>query len=66
MLLFFRGKGSIYLVFEFCAHDLAGLLSNATVRFTLGEIKKVSTFARFSITVGICYKITIVLCTVKF
>ncbi|XP_002131004.2 cyclin-dependent kinase 9 [Ciona intestinalis] len=35
-----RSKGSIYLVFEFCAHDLAGLLSNATVKFTLGEIKK--------------------------
>nr|CAB3229488.1 cyclin-dependent kinase 9 [Phallusia mammillata] len=36
-----RCKGSIYLVFEFCAHDLAGLLSNAVVKFTLGEIKKV-------------------------
>merc|ERR1719427_180295 len=36
-----RLKGSVYLVFEFCAHDLAGLLSNATIKFTLGEIKKV-------------------------
>lgn len=36
-----RQKGSVYLVFEFCAHDLAGLLSNAAIKFTLGEIKKV-------------------------
>lgn len=36
-----RYKGSIYLVFELCDHDLAGLLSNATVKFTLGEIKKI-------------------------
>lgn len=40
VFFYFRSKGSIYLVFEFCAHDLAGLLSNATVKFTLGEIKK--------------------------
>ncbi|XP_056147423.1 cyclin-dependent kinase 9-like [Lampris incognitus] len=38
---FTRYKGSIYLVFDFCKHDLAGLLSNANVRFTLAEIKKV-------------------------
>lgn len=36
-----RQKGSIYLVFELCDHDLAGLLSNANVKFTLGEIKKI-------------------------
>lgn len=36
-----RCKGSIYLVFDFCEHDLAGLLSNAHVKFTLAEIKKV-------------------------
>ncbi|CAN0175161.1 cyclin-dependent kinase 9 isoform X2 [Petromyzon marinus] len=36
-----RYKGSIYLVFDFCEHDLAGLLSNANVKFTLSEIKKV-------------------------
>ena len=30
-----------YLVFEFCEHDLAGLLSNANVKFNLGEIKQV-------------------------
>ncbi|XP_056288787.1 cyclin-dependent kinase 9 [Pseudoliparis swirei] len=38
---FNRYKGSIYLVFDFCEHDLAGLLSNANVKFTLAEIKKV-------------------------
>lgn len=38
---FNRYKGSIYLVFDFCEHDLAGLLSNANVKFTLSEIKKV-------------------------
>lgn len=30
-----------YLVFEFCEHDLAGLLANHSVKFSLGEIKKV-------------------------
>uniref|UniRef100_A0A3Q1HPS4 Protein kinase domain-containing protein n=2 Tax=Anabas testudineus TaxID=64144 RepID=A0A3Q1HPS4_ANATE len=38
---FNRYKSSIYLVFDFCEHDLAGLLSNANVKFTLAEIKKV-------------------------
>ena len=28
-------------MFDFCEHDLAGLLSNARVKFTLSEIKKV-------------------------
>ncbi|CAB3367555.1 Hypothetical predicted protein [Cloeon dipterum] len=34
-------KPSFYLVFDFCEHDLAGLLSNANVKFSLGEIKHV-------------------------
>ena len=36
-----REKGSIYLVLEFCEHDLAGLLSCEEVRFSLGEIKSI-------------------------
>ncbi|XP_064113778.1 cyclin-dependent kinase 9-like isoform X2 [Macrobrachium nipponense] len=32
---------TFFLVFEFCEHDLAGLLSNVNVKFNLGEIKKV-------------------------
>lgn len=28
-------------MFDFCEHDLAGLLSNSNVKFTLSEIKKV-------------------------
>lgn len=36
-----RYKSTFYLVFEFCEHDLAGLLSNMSVTFTLGEIKQV-------------------------
>ncbi|RDD38670.1 Cyclin-dependent kinase 9 [Trichoplax sp. H2] len=35
-----RKRGSIYLVFEFCAHDLAGLLQNPQVKFNLSEIKR--------------------------
>ncbi|NXH10858.1 CDK9 kinase, partial [Bucco capensis] len=34
-------KRSIYLVFDFCEHDLAGLLSNPCVKFRLSEIKMV-------------------------
>jgi len=34
-------NGSIFLVLEFCQHDLAGLLSNKTIKFSLGEIKKI-------------------------
>ncbi len=34
-------KSHFYLVFEFCEHDLAGLLSNPQVKFTLGEQKKI-------------------------
>lgn len=37
-----RYRSTFYLVFEFCEHDLAGLLSNLNVKFSLGEIKKVS------------------------
>jgi cyclin-dependent kinase 9 len=36
-----HNKTTFYLVFEFCEHDLAGLLSNVNVKFSLGEIKKV-------------------------
>ena len=28
-------------MFDFCEHDLAGLLSNVNVKFSLGEVKKV-------------------------
>uniref|UniRef100_T1IY59 Protein kinase domain-containing protein n=1 Tax=Strigamia maritima TaxID=126957 RepID=T1IY59_STRMM len=38
---FNRSKSTFYLVFDFCEHDLAGLLSNVNVKFSLGEIKKV-------------------------
>ena len=34
-------QSTFYLVFDFCEHDLAGLLSNVNVKFSLGEIKKV-------------------------
>ncbi|XP_060604841.1 cyclin-dependent kinase 9-like [Ruditapes philippinarum] len=36
-----RFKSTFYLIFEFCEHDLAGLLSNMNVKFNLGEIKYV-------------------------
>ena len=36
-----KHSASFYLVFDFCEHDLAGLLSNSKVNFTLGEIKSV-------------------------
>jgi serine/threonine protein kinase len=36
-----RHKTTFYLVLDFCEHDLAGLLSNINVKFSLGEIKKV-------------------------
>lgn len=38
---FNRYRSTFYLVFDFCEHDLAGLLSNVNVKFSLGEIKKV-------------------------
>lgn len=34
-------KATFYLVFEFCEHDLAGLISNVQVKFSLADIKKV-------------------------
>ena len=34
-------RSTFFLVFDFCEHDLAGLLSNINVKFSLGEIKKV-------------------------
>ncbi len=34
-------KSQFYLVFEFCEHDLAGLLSNQAIKFNLGEQKKI-------------------------
>lgn len=36
-----QSKATFFLVFDFCEHDLAGLLSNVNVKFTLEEIKKV-------------------------
>lgn len=30
-------KATFYLVFDFCEHDLAGLLSNGSVKFSLGK-----------------------------
>ncbi|GIY09024.1 cyclin-dependent kinase 9 [Caerostris darwini] len=34
-------RTTFYLVFDFCEHDLAGLLSNVKVKFSLGEIKMI-------------------------
>lgn len=34
-------KATFYLVFEFCEHDLAGLISNVQVKFSLADIKTV-------------------------
>lgn len=36
-----KKRPEIHLVFEFCEHDLAGLLANKRVVFSTGEIKKV-------------------------
>ncbi|CAG0879357.1 unnamed protein product [Darwinula stevensoni] len=38
---FNRFRSTFFLVFDFCEHDLAGLLSNVNVKFGLGEIKQV-------------------------
>ncbi|XP_075229127.1 cyclin-dependent kinase 9-like isoform X2 [Lycorma delicatula] len=38
---FNKYRSTFYLIFDFCEHDLAGLLSNVNVKFSLGEIKKV-------------------------
>ncbi|XP_034934348.1 cyclin-dependent kinase 9-like [Chelonus insularis] len=34
-------RSSFYLIFEFCEHDLAGLLSCRKVKFNLGEVKTI-------------------------
>ena len=34
-----RQKGTIFLVFEYCQHDLNGLLDNPEVRFTPYQVK---------------------------
>lgn len=34
-------RATFYLVFDFCDHDLAGLISNVNVKFTLADIKAV-------------------------
>ena len=36
-----RDRASIYLVFDFCEHDFAGLLSCNDVKFTVPEIKSI-------------------------
>jgi cyclin-dependent kinase 9 len=36
-----RNRAQFYLVFEFCEHDLAGLLSNQAVKFSLSDMKKI-------------------------
>jgi hypothetical protein len=39
-----RHKTTFYLVFDFCEHDLAGLLSNINVKFSLGWYRNLLTF----------------------
>lgn len=34
-------RSTFYLVFEFCEHDLAGLISNINLKFNLCEIKNI-------------------------
>ncbi|CAF1059960.1 unnamed protein product [Didymodactylos carnosus] len=34
-------KSEFYLIFEFCDHDLAGILRNGQIKFTLGHIKSI-------------------------
>lgn len=34
-------RATFFLVFEFCEHDLAGLLANTNVKFSQGNIKMV-------------------------
>lgn len=36
-----QSKATFYLVFDFCDHDLAGLISNINVKFSLADIKSV-------------------------
>lgn len=40
-------KATFYLVFDFCEHDLAGLLSNNAVQFTLGKDNCLLSFVNF-------------------
>ena len=37
---FNKHKSTFYLVFDFCEHDLAGLLSNFNVKFSLGKFRR--------------------------
>lgn len=34
-------KSKFYFIFEFCDHDLAGILRNPSVKFSLGHIKSI-------------------------
>ncbi len=34
-------RSKFYFIFEFCDHDLAGILRNANVKFSLGHIKSI-------------------------
>jgi len=34
-----RGKGSVYIVFEFMDHDLMGLMDTANMEFKVDQIK---------------------------
>lgn len=34
-------RSTFYLVFEFCDHDLSGLLSNSQLKFSLSDIKRI-------------------------
>lgn len=34
-----KAMRKFYLVFEFCEHDLAGILSNTSLKFSLGQLK---------------------------
>ena len=36
-----KDKKTTYLVFEYCEHDLAGLVNNRQAKFSLAEIKDV-------------------------
>lgn len=36
-----QSKATFFLVFDFCEHDLAGLISNIQVKFSLADIKSV-------------------------
>ena len=44
---FNRHKSTFYLVFDFCEHDLAGLLSNFNVKFSKNNHKMHPTYREF-------------------